>query len=71
MEVLVFKTNLENFRHIRKLYPLLKKIQGILNWNVDLEDSDKILRLETANISPRLVENALQSAGFYCRELEN
>ena len=71
MEVLVFKTNLESFKHIRKLYPLLKAIKGILNWNVDFEDTDKILRLETADISPRTVESALQNAGFYCRELED
>jgi len=70
MEVLVFKTNLESFKQSRKLYPLLKAIKGILKWNVDFEDADKILRLETANISPRLVESTLQNAGFYCSELE-
>jgi hypothetical protein len=70
MEVLVFKTNLESFKQSRRLYPLLKAIKGILKWNVDFEDNDKILRLETADLSPRRVEIALQNAGFYCRELE-
>jgi hypothetical protein len=70
MEILVFKTNLESFKQSRRLYPLLKAIKGILKWNVDFEDNDKILRLETANLSPRLVEIALRDAGFYCRELE-
>lgn len=70
MEILVFKTNLENFKQTLKLYPLLKTIKGILHWNVDLEDTDRILRLETAGLSPSLVEQALQNAGFYCRELE-
>jgi hypothetical protein len=70
MEILVFKTNLESFKQTLKLYPLLKTIKGILNWNVDLEDTDKILRLETAGLSATLVEQVLQTAGFYCRELE-
>ena len=71
MEILVFKTNLKNFIQARKLYPLLNAVKGILNWNIDWEDNDKILRLETINISPRYVENVLQQAGFDCRELED
>ena len=71
MEVLVFKTDLKNFVHARKLYPLLKAIKGILKWNVDWEDNDRILRLETVNISPRYVETVLQQAGVSCRELED
>ena len=70
MEILVFKTNVETMNHIRKLYPLLKAIQGILNWNIDTEDVDRILRVETVNVSPHKIELALQSAGYYCKELE-
>lgn len=71
MEILVFKTNVENMHHIRKLYGLFKTIQGILKWNVDTEDADKILRVETVNVAPKRIEMALQSAGYYCKELED
>jgi len=71
MEILVFKTNVENMNHIRKLYSLFKTIKGILKWNVDTEDADKILRVETLNVTPQKIEIALQSAGYYCKELED
>lgn len=71
MEVLVFKTNVETMNHTRKLYPLLKAIQGILKWNIDTEDVDRILRVETVNVSPQKIETTLQSAGYYCKELED
>lgn len=71
MEILVFKTNVETMNHIRKLYPLLKAIQGILKWNIDTEDVDRILRVETVNVSPDKIEMALQSVGYYCKELED
>ena len=71
MEILVFKTNVENMNHIRKLYPLLKTIQGILKWNIDTEDVDKVLRVETVDVAPNKIEKALQSAGYYCKELED
>jgi hypothetical protein len=71
MAILVFKTNVETMNHIQKLYPLLKAIQGILKWNIDTEDVDRILRVETANVPPQKIEMALQSAGYYCKELED
>jgi hypothetical protein len=71
MEILVFKTNLETMNHIRKLYPLLKAIQGILKWNIDTEDVDKILRVETVNVTPGKIEMALRDAGYFCKELED
>ena len=71
MAILVFKTDVENMYHIRKLYALFKTIQGIIKWNVDTEDVDKILRVETLNVSPQKIEMTLQSAGYYCKELED
>jgi hypothetical protein len=71
MAIYVFKTNVENMYHIRKLYGLFKMIHGIINWNVDTEDVDKILRVETVSVSPQKIEMILQSAGYYCKELED
>ena len=71
MEILVFKTNVEDKKHVRKLFPLLKTLQGIMRWNVDLHDTDKVLRVEAVSISPRIIELALQQAGYFCKELED
>jgi hypothetical protein len=70
MQVLVFKTNLRFKKHIDAIKPHINTLQGILRWNVDLYDKDKILRIETNNLSARAVEDTLKRAGYYCEELE-
>ena len=46
MEVLVFKTNLRFKKQINAVTPHINNLQGVARWNVDLDDSDKILRIE-------------------------
>lgn len=71
MPILVFKTNIENFSQIRKIRPLLKKISEIQHWNVDLNDTDRILRVEAKTLTPFTIEKVLVEAGYFCRELED
>ena len=47
MQVLVFKTNLRSRRHVSILEPVLAVHPYINQWNVDLQDRDKVLRIET------------------------
>jgi hypothetical protein len=70
MEVLVFKTNLRFKKHISAVTPHINNLNGITRWNVDLYDKDKILRIESDDLSPRKVEATLQQAGYFCEELE-
>ena len=69
MEVLVFKTNLRFKKQINAVTPHINTLQGIARWNVDLDDTDKILRIESVDLSPRSVEATLQQAGYFCEEL--
>lgn len=69
MEVLVFKTNLRFKKQITAVTPHINTLQGITRWNVDLYDKDKILRIESIDLSPRTVETTLQHAGYFCEEL--
>lgn len=69
MEVLVFKTNLRYKKQVNALKQYMNNLQGILRWNVDLYDNDKILRIESQDLCPRKVEDTLKDAGFYCEEL--
>lgn len=71
MDILVFKTNLENPELINRAGPLLQNIHGIRRWNVDMNDCDNVLRIESTELSPRSVENILQNAGYYCEELQD
>ena len=70
MEVLVFKTNVTSKRKVNKVRTLLMSFPTIRQWNFDLEDSDKVLRIEAIGLKPAMVESLLHTAGFSCRELD-
>ena len=67
--ILVFKTNLSNAKHIRKVEPSLNLHPYIKDWNVDLHDCDKILRVVSENIHAGEVEQMILDAGYFCEEL--
>ncbi|WEK36564.1 MAG: hypothetical protein P0Y53_03545 [Candidatus Pseudobacter hemicellulosilyticus] len=69
MDILVFKTNIRYQKHIHAVRDQLSAMQGIIRWNVDLQDKDKILRIEANDLSPRTVEHTLVHAGYFCEEL--
>lgn len=69
MEVLVFKTNVTSKKKVSRIAPLLAAFPAIRHWNFDLEDCDKILRIEALGLHPGSVERLLIGAGFDCREL--
>lgn len=69
IEVLVFLTNVDE-KDIGTLRPYLDKLPGIQRWNFDLEDCDRILRVESAGPSSEQIILLFTSLGFICRELE-
>jgi hypothetical protein len=71
MDILIFKTNLEDPQLVHKARPHLQTIKGIYRWNVDIQDCDNVLRIEAVQVSPRSVETVLQNAGYYCEELQD
>jgi cell fate (sporulation/competence/biofilm development) regulator YmcA (YheA/YmcA/DUF963 family) len=70
IEILVFKTNLTNTKRISEVEPLLDVHPHIVQWNVDLNDCDNVLRIVSKNIAAAEVENMLLGAGYYCEELQ-
>ena len=71
MEVLVFKTNVRSKKHINVIANELQQFEDINRWNFDLQDKDKILRVEADDLSPAIIERTLQKAGYFCEELED
>jgi len=69
MDILVFATNIADTKAVSKVKTLLTALPDIKNWNIDLDDCDRILRVECDNLCPRKVESTLQTAGFDCYEL--
>ena len=71
MEILVFKTNIRHRKHIREVAPFITNYPGIIQWNVDLHDADKILRIKTHEIHPATIEQLVKKAGYHCEELKD
>lgn len=70
MEVLVFKTNLSSIRCINNVGAYLSSHPHIFRWNVDLQDSDHILRIETESLNGSDIESIVSKAGYSCEELQ-
>lgn len=69
MMVYVFKTSVETEKDIRKLGFHLDELLLGARWNFDLDDCDKILRIEsTADVAESVITLLLIS-GFDCEEL--
>ena len=68
-EILVFKTDLESEERLEAVKPFLDTHPGILRWTVDRHDIDKVLRIESENVSAGDVIGLLQQGGFLCEEL--
>ena len=69
VNVLIFKTNINNKKEIAKVAKLLDTEQDILRWNIDRLDVDRVLRIEATNISGREIISIIQKAGYFCEEL--
>lgn len=68
--VLVFRTSVSSKRKIRQIKPLLDQTLSHAKWSFDLEDCDKILRVETTeNVALKIV-STLTKIGFECKELD-
>ncbi|PTX18274.1 hypothetical protein C8N40_10673 [Pontibacter mucosus] len=70
--VLVFRTSVNTSRAAHLLRPVLDGLMGHgETWNFDLEDCDRILRVEATTLQATTVIRHLKRAGFWCEELED
>ncbi|MEN7547338.1 hypothetical protein AAG747_05430 [Rapidithrix thailandica] len=71
MEVFVFKTSVSNSTDVAMLQSELDQLIKRGQWNFDLEDCDKILRLEIDDSRTKKdVVSLLHNKGILCEELE-
>jgi hypothetical protein len=68
-EILVFKTNISCGDELERIASILSQEKSITRWTVDLEDVDKVLRIECGGMQPDAVVEILTEAGFLCEEL--
>ena len=68
--IYVFKTSVKTKNQAKKLKPHIDKILPNEKWNFDLEDCDKILRIDSEENIVLKVIDLLSIHKFYCAELE-
>lgn len=71
MEIHIFKTDINSRWHVLMAGNIMKNLQGILKWNVDVEDVDHVLRVEATDIPPVAIEQVFTRAGYYCEEMRD
>jgi hypothetical protein len=66
----VFKTNVQHQLNAEEISEVLFMALPDSTISFDLEDCDKILRIDSRQIDTQVVINALKKGGFYCEVLE-
>lgn len=67
--ILVFKTNIRSIHDIKVVDKTISNLDGLRRWNVDRDDIDNVLRIETTLPDPGHIIGLVQEAGFFCEEL--
>lgn len=65
MNVIILKTNLATTEMVERLNPILNHHALVSEWHVDLEDIDRVLRIETSeDVSEDYFQSLLTNQGF-------
>lgn len=68
MNTIQFKTNIKCTGCLSKVSPILNKVAGENNWQVDLEAPTKTLTLSQESLEKEVL-NAVKEAGFIAERL--
>ena len=69
MPILIFKTNIICKNDYNKIASILNTTKDILTWSIDIEDIDKVLRIESIQNNTQDIIITINQAGFICEEL--
>ncbi len=70
MQTFKFKTNINCGNCIRSVTPSLDNSVGASNWKVDIDNPEKILTVETEQVSSAEIIQAVEKAGFDITEMK-
>ena len=68
--IFVFKTSVRTKQQVQQLKPHIDKTLPNAKWNFDLEDIDKILRIDSEENIVLIIIDLLTIHKFFCEELE-
>lgn len=68
--IFIFKTSVKTKLQAKKLKPHINELLPDEKWNFDLQDCDKVLRIDSDESIVSKIRGLLQTHQFYCEELE-
>ncbi|WP_461054666.1 hypothetical protein [Spirosoma arcticum] len=70
-KVLVFRTNINSLDRLYRTACLMGHLRhSVSGWNVDMEDCDCVLRIETDRVTEAEVVRLVRQAGLNCDPLD-
>lgn len=69
IKCLVFRTSLHNRKAVENISGILDNIPGMLDWHVDLDDWENVLRIECENITAETIINILSKKKVVIEEM--
>jgi len=67
--ILIFGTNIKTWNDMQIISKLLNQNKEIKQWNIDLEDIDSVLRIESENLTAEQIIKLITEQDFKCAEL--
>lgn len=64
MEVIKFKTNVDNEQALARVAPYLDREESISRWKLNIGSTEKILSISGKDLDPQRIENVVKQAGF-------
>jgi len=61
---LKFKTNMQCGNCVARVKPFLDKVEGIESWDVDTNNPDKILTVQSSGATEGQIIDAVENVGF-------
>ena len=72
MKILVFRTDIKTKKKVKSIKPLFSNTDQFVNWSVDTDDIDNVLRIEaTDDLKETDIIHLMNTCGFQCEVLMN
>lgn len=71
MKILTFTSNIACNGCVSKVKPFLDELEGVIKWEVDTENPQKILSVYTNELSADQINEAVIKAGYQLEDLQN
>ena len=67
--IFIFKTDIVDHQSYNKLAEFLNQLSDVIRWNLDMQDCDHVLRIESEKENIEFYVKAINSLSINCEEL--